>query len=67
MDDRRLPVIVGQYAMAARQQSDDQRDKAKALSDRYQPPARRNPVQSPMSFLESCIGDAGRHRDGDRK
>jgi hypothetical protein len=44
MDDRRLPVIVGQYAMAARQQSDGQRDKAKAMSDRYPPPARRNPV-----------------------
>jgi hypothetical protein len=41
MDDRRL-VIVGQNAMAARQQSDRQRDKPNAMGDRHPSPEKRS-------------------------
>jgi len=41
MYDRRVPVIVGQNAIAARQQSDRQRGKPNAMGDRHPSPAKR--------------------------
>jgi hypothetical protein len=44
MYDRRVLDVFGQNPMAARQQSDRQRDKPNALGDRHPSPAKRGTV-----------------------